>query len=448
MRRMFTALKEAAERLFSPYTTSEQLLDALRRVEGIRTAAEISERRWLEAQLRQAQKLETVGQLAGGIAHDFNNILAVILANTEMLRSALPSDRPDLSDSLDKIRAAASGGASMVRGLLTFSRRADLTVKTLDLREVVASLGQMVRALLPDDVEMRIVVPPEPCLVRGDAGALHQLLLNLVTNSRDAMPSGGNLVIGTGHVHYAPGSRLRPRELTPGDYVTISVSDTGVGMDAETRDHIFEPFYTTKPGKGTGLGLATTYGIIKQSEGSVIVESEPQHGATFRIYFPTVMREALPIREAKPGEPVSADGRRSGRILLVEDEEGLRGIARRVLARAGFDVTAASGPDEATLPFEAMTEPIDLLVTDVVMPEMRGPELAARLRDRQPGLKVLLVSGYAEEIAVVGRDASVPFLAKPFSVESLLKAVDSAMGAGDDDSAGDPEERSETAAAS
>ena len=193
MRRMIASLREAVERLFSPYTTSEQLLDALRRVEGIRTAADLSERRWLETQLRQAQKLETVGQLAGGIAHDFNNILAVILANTEMLRSSLPSDRPDLSDSVDKIRAAASGGASMVRGLLTFSRRADLTFTTLDLREVVANIGQMVRALLPDDVEIKIVVPPAACPVRGDASALQQLLLNLVTNARDAMPSGGTL---------------------------------------------------------------------------------------------------------------------------------------------------------------------------------------------------------------------------------------------------------------
>jgi two-component system cell cycle sensor histidine kinase/response regulator CckA len=223
-------------------------------------------------------------------------------------------------------------------------------------------------------------------------------------------------------------SRLRPRDVKPGDYVTVSVSDTGVGIDAETRDHIFEPFYTTKPGKGTGLGLATTYGIIKQSDGSVVVDSEVGRGTTFHIYFPTVMREAVPIREPATGrEGATADGRRSGRILLVEDEDGLRGIATRVLVRAGFDVTAASGPDEAILAFDAMTAPIDLLVTDVVMPEMRGPELAARLRSRRPGLKVLLVSGYAAEIVEGGRDESVPFLAKPFSVESLLKAVDAAM---------------------
>ena len=405
-----------------------------------------SELERLQAELFEASKLESVGRLAGGIAHDFNNILTAIIGFAE-----LSLDEPagtDLSEYTTGIRDAAERAAGLTQQLLAFSRRQMLAPQVLGINDVVSGIESMLRRLIGEQIELRLELDPDAGFVRVDRTQLEQVILNLTLNSRDAMPSGGNLVIGTGHVHYAPGSRLRPRELTPGDYVTISVSDTGVGMDAETRDHIFEPFYTTKPGKGTGLGLATTYGIIKQSEGSVIVESEPQHGATFRIYFPTVMREALPIREAKPGEPVSADGRRSGRILLVEDEEGLRGIARRVLARAGFDVTAASGPDEATLAFETMTEPIDLLVTDVVMPEMRGPELAARLRDRQPGLKVLLVSGYAEEIAVVGRDASVPFLAKPFSVESLLKAVDSAMGAGDDDSAGDPEERSETAAAS
>jgi two-component system cell cycle sensor histidine kinase/response regulator CckA len=272
-----------------------------------------------------------------------------------------------------------------------------------------------------------------------DRTQLEQVILNLTLNSRDAMPSGGHLVVQTGHVHYSAGSKNRPRELSAGDYVTIVVSDTGVGMDSETRDHIFEPFYTTKPGKGTGLGLATTYGIIKQSGGSVLVDSEPGRGTNFRIYFPTVMREAMPILEpAGRADGSRRDARRSGRILLVEDEEGLRGIAKRVLARAGFDVTAAAGPDEAILAFESMTEPIDLLVTDVVMPEMRGPELAALLKDRQPGLRVLLVSGYAEEIVEVGRDASVPFLAKPFSVESLLNAVDAAMERDGGMSVGEP----------
>jgi two-component system, cell cycle sensor histidine kinase and response regulator CckA len=221
--------------------------------------------------------------------------------------------------------------------------------------------------------------------------------------------------------------------LNAGDYVTISVTDTGMGMDSDTRDHIFEPFFTTKSrGRGTGLGLATTYGIIKQSGGSVFVDSEPGHGTAFRIFFPMVMREAPVAGAARPAASAPA-GRRSGRILLVEDEPGLRDIAQRVLTRAGFEVTAAVGPDEAILAAESMAEPPDLLLSDVVMPGMRGPELAVFLRRSRPDLRVLLVSGYAEEIVESGRDDSVPFLAKPFSAESLLVAVDAAMGITPDD---------------
>ena len=293
--------------------------------------------------------------------------------------------------------------------MLAFSRRQMLAPQVVPINEVVSNLQSMLRRLIGEQIELTLELDPDGGFVRVDRTQLEQVILNLTLNSRDAMPSGGRLLIGTSHVHYSLASRSRPRDVKPGDYVTVSVSDTGVGIDAETRDHIFEPFYTTKPGKGTGLGLATTYGIIKQSDGSVVVDSEVGRGTTFHIYFPTVMREAAPIRE--PGanrDGVMAGGRRSGRILLVEDEEGLRGIAKRVLVRAGFDVTAASGPDEAILAFDAMTAPIDLLLTDVVMPEMRGPELAVRLRTRQPGLKVLLVSGYAAEIVEGGRADSVP----------------------------------------
>jgi PAS domain S-box-containing protein len=380
----------------------------------------------LQAELFEASKLESVGRLAGGIAHDFNNILTAIIGFAELSIDEPPGT--DLSEYVTGIRDAAERAAGLTQQLLAFSRRQMLAPQVLAINEVASGVESMLRRLIGEQVELKIILDPDAGFLRVDRTQLEQVILNLTLNSRDAMPTGGKLVVQTGHVHYTAGSKNRPHELGPGDYVTISVSDTGVGMDSETRDHIFEPFYTTKPGKGTGLGLATTYGIIKQSGGSVIVDSEPRHGTTFRIYFPTVMREAMPIREpAGRGEGGTRDAKRYGRILLVEDEEGLRGIARRVLVRAGFEVTAAAGPDEAILAFESMTEPIDLLVTDVVMPEMRGPELAAQLRDRQPGLRVLLVSGYAEEIVEVGRDASVPFLAKPFSVESLLGAVDAAM---------------------
>ena len=432
MRRMFTALKEAVERLFSPYTTSEQLLDALRRVEGIRTAAEISERRWLEAQLRQAQKLETVGQLAGGIAHDFNNILAVILANTEMLRSALPSDRPDLSDSLDKIRAAASGGASMVRGLLTFSRRADLTVKTLDLREVVASLGQMVRALLPDDVELRIVVPPEPCLVRGDAGALHQLLLNLVTNSRDAMPSGGTVVI---EAMPGPSGQTLPESVPWVDgeaFYCVAVSDTGVGMDQSTVEKIFEPFFTTKaPGTGTGLGMAMVYGITKQHGGFVHVYSELGAGTSVKVYLPKSTETAAAAAGAVAA-PAAAAARGVGEtILLVEDREELRGTTRRVLEHLGYRVIEAADGEDALARQRAHEGKIDLVLSDVLMPKLNGPALFRAVREIDPQMRFLFTSGYSEtDIAMRSLlDPGVPFLAKPWAITDLARQVRAALDA-------------------
>ena len=381
----------------------------------------------LQAELFEARKLESVGRLAGGIAHDFNNILTAIIGFADLSLDEPPET--DLTEYVTGILGAAERAAGLTQQLLAFSRRQMLQPQVLAVNDVASGVESMLRRLIGEQIELKMDLDPEAGYLRADRIQLEQVILNLTLNSRDAMPSGGQLVVETGHQHYAPASRSRPRDLEPGDYVTISVSDTGLGMDSDTRDHIFEPFFTTKSrGRGTGLGLATTYGIIKQSGGSVLVESEPGHGTTFRIYFPTVMRE---IRQAgdsgkRPQEAVPA-GRRSGRILLVEDEPGLRDIAQRVLARAGFEVTAAAGPDEAILASESMTEHIDLLLTDVVMPGMRGPELALRLRQSRPGLRVLLVSGYAEEIVEGARDDSLPFLAKPFSAESLLAAVDAAM---------------------
>jgi CheY-like chemotaxis protein len=302
------------------------------------------------------------------------------------------------------------------------------------VNDVAAGVESMLRRLIGEQIELRMDLDPEAGCLRADRTQLEQVILNLTLNARDAMAAGGRLVLHTGHQRYTHASRLRPRELGAGDYVAITVSDTGVGMDAETRDHIFEPFFTTKGrGRGTGLGLATTYGIIKQSGGSIFVESEAGRGTTFRIFFPTVMREAPSGRPVRHVDTAGQAGKRSGRILLVEDEPGLRDIARRVLARAGFDVISAAGPDEAILAAESSTDRFDLLLTDVVMPGMRGPQLATRLRARQPDLRVLLVSGYAEEIVEGERDASLPFLAKPFSAESLLAAIELAMhGSGDD----------------
>jgi two-component system, cell cycle sensor histidine kinase and response regulator CckA len=428
MRRIFGALREAVERLVSPYTTSEQLLDALRRVEGIRTAAEISERRWLESQLRQAQKLEIVGQLAGGIAHDFNNILAVILANTEMLRSSLPFDRPDLIDSVDKIRAAASGGAGMVRGLLTFSRRADLTVTALDLREVVANTGQMVRALLPDDVEIKIVVPPAACPVRGDAAALQQLLLNLVTNARDAMPSGGTLII---EAMQHPTDQSFPESVpwvNAEAFYCVAVSDTGVGMDQTTVEKIFEPFFTTKaPGAGTGLGMAMVYGIAKQHGGFVHVYSELGAGTSVKLYLPKSAEGAVAATVAT-GETAPHPGG-GETILLVEDRDELRGTTRRVLERLGYTVVEAVDGEDALAKQRAHAGAIDLVLSDVLMPKLTGPALFRAVRETDPGMRFLFTSGYSEnDIAMRSLlDPGVPFVAKPWAIADLARQVRAAL---------------------
>jgi PAS domain S-box-containing protein len=384
----------------------------------------------LQAELFEARKLESVGRLAGGIAHDFNNMLTAIIGFADLSLDEPPET--DLTEYVTGIRNAAERAAGLTQQLLAFSRRQMLQPQVLAVNDVCVGIESMLRRLIGEQIELKMELDPSSGYLRADRTQLEQVILNLTLNSRDAMPTGGRLVVQTGHQHYANGSRSKPRDLVAGNYVTISVSDTGLGMDSDTRDHIFEPFFTTKGrGRGTGLGLATTYGIIKQSGGSVLVESEPGHGTTFRIYFPTVMREGPPAGESTRGpEELAPAGRRSGRILLVEDEPGLRDIAQRVLARAGFDVTVAADPDEAILAADSMTEPIDLLLTDVVMPGMRGPQLAIRLRSTRPGLRVLLVSGYAEEIVEGGRDDSVPFLAKPFSAESLIAAVDAAMSPG------------------
>jgi PAS domain S-box-containing protein len=386
----------------------------------------------LQAELFEARKLESVGRLAGGIAHDFNNILTAIIGFAD-----LSLDEPvgtDLTEYVTGIRNAGERAAGLTQQLLAFSRRQMLQPQVLAVNDVAAGVESMLRRLIGEQIELKMELDPDAGYLRADRTQLEQVILNLTLNSRDAMPAGGKLMVHTGHQHYSAASRSRPRELLAGEYVTISVTDTGTGMDSETRDHIFEPFFTTKSrGRGTGLGLATTYGIIKQSGGSVLVESEPGHGTTFRLFFPTVMREALPLGDAgKHKEPAGPSAQRSGRILLVEDEPGLRDIAQRVLARAGFEVTTAAGPDEAILAAESMIQPPDLLLSDVVMPGMRGPELAIRLRSRRPDLRVLLVSGYAEEIVESGRNDSLPFLAKPFSAESLLAAVDAAMETGRD----------------
>ena len=401
--------------------------DDLGKVRGaISLMEDTSEVELLEAQLFEARKLESVGRLAGGIAHDFNNILTAVIGFAD-----LSLDEPagtDIGEYVVGIRDAAERAAGLTQQLLAFSRRQIMQTLVVEVNDVVGGIESMLRRLIGEQIHLKISLDPNAGCMRADRTQLEQVLLNLALNGRDAMPSGGQLVIGTGHQRYTAGNRSRPREIGPGEYAVITVTDTGLGMDAETRDHIFEPFFTTKSqGRGTGLGLATTYGIIKQSGGSVLVDSVPGRGTTFRLFFPTVEREVA-VREETP----RLVGRRAGRILLVEDEPVLLEIAQRVLVRAGFDVIAAADPGEAIIAAETGPEPFDLLLTDVVMPGMRGPELARRLRISHPGLRVLLASGYAQEIVDSDRHED-PLLAKPFSPETLLAAVDAVMGPGDEE---------------
>jgi signal transduction histidine kinase len=428
MGRWFATLRDAVRRLFSPDSTSEQLMDVLHRIEGIRSAAELAERRWLESQLRQAQKLETIGQLAGGIAHDFNNVLAVILANTELLASALPPERADLKAGLAKVQEAARGGATMVRGLLGFSRRAELNFATLDTREVVATLAQMVRPILPDNVELRVAAPPEPCPVRADSGALQQILLNLVTNARDAMARGGTLTIA---VAPAPTRGAFPEAVPwvdPEAYYCVAVSDTGTGMDQATVERIFEPFFTTKAaGSGTGLGMAMVYGLTKQHGGFVHVYSELGVGTTVKVYVPR-SPDVLPGLAAEAGERAELVGG-SETILLVEDKEELRSTTRRVLERLGYTIIEAGDGEAGLAAYTAHRGGIGLVLSDVLMPKGGGPELYRAVRAIEPTARFLFTSGYTE--GDIERrsllEPGVRFVAKPWTIGELARQVRAAL---------------------
>jgi PAS domain S-box-containing protein len=387
-------------------------------------AADVTERRLLESQLHQAQKMEAVGQLAGGIAHDFNNLLTVILGYSGVIRGQLQDDHP-VRPEVDEIQKAGERAATLTRQLLAFSRRQVLLPQVLDVNAVVTDVDKMLRRLIGEDVDLRTVCDPGTGRVKADPGQLEQVLMNLAVNARDAMPGGGKLTIATRNVEVGEAYAREHVPMKPGSYVMLSVSDTGVGMDAQTKARIFEPFFTTKEkGKGTGLGLATVYGIVKQSGGFIWVYSEPEHGTAFKIYFPRVEEEAEHARRrSAPQAPESVSGTET--LLLVEDEEGVRRLAREVLEKHGYTVLEASGRQSALDLAEHHSGPIHLVLTDVVMPEMDGPEVATRLSALRPGIKVLYMSGYTND-AVLHRgllDAGVAFLQKPFSPKELARRV-------------------------
>ncbi len=387
---------------------------------------DVSERRQLERQFREAQKMEAIGQLAGGVAHDFNNILTAVLGYGEMVADRLPPDDA-LQDEVREIRRGAERAATLTNQLLAFSRRQVLLPEVLDLNAIVTEIQKMLRRLIGADVELGTSCAPSLGRVKADRGQIEQVVMNLVVNARDAMPNGGRLMIETSNVELDEGYARDHTEVRPGQYVMFAVSDTGAGMDADTLGHMFEPFFTTKEkGKGTGLGLATVYGIVKQSGGHVWVYSEPGHGTTFKIYLPRVEESQAAPRRATPAMAEDVSG--SETILVVEDEEAVRRLARMVLERKGYTVLEAAGWQVA-LEIAGGQRPIDLVISDVVMPGVGGPELAKRLAAAHPGIRVVFMSGYAD-FAVVDQgllSAATAFLQKPFTPTALLQKVREAL---------------------
>jgi PAS domain S-box-containing protein len=399
------------------------LCDAAGAVIGVVTiAADITQRKHLQEQLRQAQKLEAIGRLAGGIAHDFNNLLTVIGGRSHIMGWRVAEDDPMRRD-LEIIEQAADRAAGLTRQLLAFSRKQVQELRVVELKEVVGGLERMLQRLIGEDVELVTRADDEPGRVRVDPTQIEQVILNLVVNARDAMPNGGQLIIETASVDVDEEAARAHVGLEPGPYVRLQVTDTGHGMDQATRDQMFVPFFTTKaPGKGTGLGLATVYGIVKQTGGHIWVESEVGRGATFRIYLPRV--EAA-VDVVVGGAAATAPARGSETVLLAEDDADVRALARETLEASGYTVLEAPRPEEALRIAREGRRRIDVLVADVVMPEMSGRALADELRARQPDLKVLFMSGYASD-AIVHHgvlDTGTALLSKPFTPGALVRRI-------------------------
>ncbi|MHC4940069.1 MAG: response regulator [Planctomycetota bacterium] len=382
---------------------------------------ELEEREELLRQLRQAQKMEAVGRLAGGVAHDFNNLLTVIQGYGQILKRRLVP-RGECVDEIEQLLGAAERAANLTRQLLAFSRSQALKPQVLDFGESVQGIRKMIDRLLGADLKMEVEIAPDTGYVRADPGQMEQVLMNLAVNARDAMPDGGTLTLRTSAVEIGPGQLPEAPGLRPGMFVKLEVTDTGEGMDAVTRRQIFEPFFTTKK-KGTGLGLATVYGIVRQSKGAVRVRSRPGHGTTFEIYLPQVPGEQAKVEMAAPAEEPQGQGT----LLLVEDDDAVRGLLVAELEAAGFSVLASSNAEDA---WERRGESIDLLVTDVVMPGMRGPELAEKMREARPGLRVLFVSGYQDpdRTRLPPLDDRTAFLQKPFDPAELVAKVTELLG--------------------
>jgi two-component system cell cycle sensor histidine kinase/response regulator CckA len=397
-----------------------RLLPAIER--ELREAKVRESRRLLEDQLRQAQKLEAIGSLAGGMAHDFNNLLSIILGYTSMISEAVEPDHPIQAD-LEQVQMAGERGADLTKQLLAFSRRQVLEPRSIDLNAVLTAMRKMLKRLLGEHIELSLVTSKKVGRVHADAGQIEQVILNLVVNARDAMSDGGVITIETRDVELNGYGASAQHAIEAGEYVMLSVKDTGLGMSDAVRERVFEPFFTTKElGKGTGLGLSTVFGIVKQSRGHIAVESEEGKGSTFRIHFPR-FAEGTEQPLSRPPPPLTLRG--SEVILLVEDDEQVRNVARALLSRYGYQVLDAQNGGEAFLACEKHAGAIDLLITDLIMPRMNGLELGVRLMTMRPGLKVIYMSGYIDPSIDPQRVAEngFPFIQKPLRPDAFLTKI-------------------------
>ena len=384
---------------------------------------DITKQRSLEEQLRQAQKMEAIGRLAGGVAHDFNNLLGVIIGYSELALDQIDPAH-SVRGQVEQIRKAGERASTLTRQLLAFSRQQVLDTKTLDLNAIISDMAQMLLPLIGEDIELQTKLDSELHTIRGDQSQIEQVIMNLAVNARDAMPQGGKLMIETHNISVEEEEQRRT-SIIPGDYVLLTISDTGVGMNAETQAHIFEPFFTTKArGKGTGLGLATVYGVVKQSDGYISVYSEPAVGSSFKIYLPRVQPEPQLNRSCDADLPCEG----SETILVVEDEVSLRTFTCSLLQKSGYTVLEAGDGEMAIALAQRYKDPIHLLLTDMIMPGMNGPSVAERLASLHPEAKVLFMSGYT---GFVGRgliDARSPLVSKPFTREEMLRKIRQVLG--------------------
>jgi len=396
---------------------------------------DVTEQRQEEGQRYQTQKMEAVGRLAGGVAHDFNNMLTVIMGYGDLLSSAISSES-NLSKVVTEINNAAARAAALTRQLLAFSRQQVMVPKVLNLNVVIGDINRMLQRLIGDQVEISINLSKSLNFVKADLGQIEQVIVNLAVNARDAMPTGGRLTIETANVELDESYARDHAEVTPGHYVMLAVSDTGTGIDERIRAHIFDPFFTTKElGKGTGLGLATVYGIVKQSGGHIWLYSEAGRGTSFKIYLPRVEGDESPDPAHKP-EPKRLDvPRGSETVLLVEDDASLRLFVSTVLRECGYRILEAQNGLEALSIAAKYAGSINILLTDVVMPKMGGRELSAALSSQREGIKMLYMSGYTDDAVVLHEllEARMPYLQKPFTAEVLARKVRELLDSSADD---------------